>query len=453
MAHVAQEEEHGEKVALWRVHAARMAEQHTAEDSAAAASITFAALFRWINTVRDALEQPIGHDASGPAAPIRSRVLTVGIACPPCSVEETALVLAVARETNWVYVPIDVTLSVAQQVGMLQDAQVDALVTVPEASIAAFLTENPQLLADGDDSSSPQRWIASDAARFFRTLRVFRLGKKHSAPLSTPLVSHFGDEGAAVEAARPLYIMYTSGSTGHPKGVIGTRIGALNRLQWMWQQHPFDDTECERVVRVTKLTFVDSVWEILGALLKHIPLVHLQHQQQEKQKENKNVLPGHVILDDSELFLQTIRRFKVSRCTIVPSILELLLLKYASSTQRSKLHCALASVQYLLVSGEVLPVHLVVQATEALPHVKLLNLYGTCHSKSPSPCDIRTHRSDVSASYRKHRSEWRCHVVRDSSAAVGHRRDFVDAAWRSDRESSPSRWEDEAPAGERRRAL
>ena len=35
------------------------------------------------------------------------------------------------------------------------------------------------------------------------------------------------------------YVLYTSGSSGRPKGVEGTHRGAMNRMRWMWERYPF----------------------------------------------------------------------------------------------------------------------------------------------------------------------------------------------------------------------
>src|SRR5258708_3280408 len=61
------------------------------------------------------------------------------------------------------------------------------------------------------------------------------------------------------------YLIYTSGSSGVPKGVQGTHQASMNRFAWMWTTYPFVDGEtcCQK----TALGFVDSVWEIFGPLV------------------------------------------------------------------------------------------------------------------------------------------------------------------------------------------
>ena len=106
-----------------------------------------------------------------------------------------------------------------------------------------------------------------------------------------------------ITADSAAYVIYTSGSTGTPKGVIGLHRGAVNRLSWMWRVYPFKDGEvcCQK----TYLSFVDSVWEIFGPLLKGMPTV---------------IIPEEVV-KDPHLLVDNLAAARVSRMVLVPSLL------------------------------------------------------------------------------------------------------------------------------------
>jgi amino acid adenylation domain-containing protein len=170
-----------------------------------------------------------------------------------------------------------------------------------------------------------------------------------------------------VPSADRAYVLYTSGSSGRPKGVEGTHRGAINRMQWMWERYPFEAGEvcCQK----TNVGFVDSVWEIFGPLLAGVPSV---------------ILPQEALLDPEEM-LCTLAEHQVTRIVLVPSLLRALL-DHAPNLQERVPHLKLWTC-----SGEVLKWELAEKFQKAYPAATLLNIYGssevaadvTCHELRP----------------------------------------------------------------------
>ncbi|WP_432906337.1 amino acid adenylation domain-containing protein [Micromonospora matsumotoense] len=69
----------------------------------------------------------------------------------------------------------------------------------------------------------------------------------------------------ALDATNAAYVMYTSGSTGQPKGVVITHGGIRNRVLWAVSQHQLTSTD--RVLQKTTIGFDASVWEFLAPLV------------------------------------------------------------------------------------------------------------------------------------------------------------------------------------------
>ncbi|GER45155.1 AMP-dependent synthetase and ligase family protein [Striga asiatica] len=162
------------------------------------------------------------------------------------------------------------------------------------------------------------------------------------------------------------YLMYTSGSSGKPKGVCGTEtvslgqhvsiVGLLNRFSWMQEMYPLHEGDV--VLFKTAVGFIDHMQEFLGALLSTCTLVIPPFNQ---LKENL-----YSVVD----FLQG---YFINRLVAVPSLMRAIL----PSLQSPRSLIIQGSLKLLILSGEVLHLPLCKMLLELLPRTSILNLYGS----------------------------------------------------------------------------
>jgi amino acid adenylation domain-containing protein len=169
-----------------------------------------------------------------------------------------------------------------------------------------------------------------------------------------PTIAQHRDDNPinTTSAENMAYLLYTSGSTGNPKGVLGVHRTTLNALAWMWQAFPFAGHEvcCQK----TSMSFGDSIQELLGPLLQGIQIV---------------LIPDS-ILKDLPRFVQTLAVHRVTRLILVPSLLGTLLDIYSDLQDR------LPSLKLWFVGGEALASDLCQRFRKRLSHCRLINLYG-----------------------------------------------------------------------------
>ncbi|TYP15978.1 non-ribosomal peptide synthase/polyketide synthase [Xenorhabdus doucetiae] len=152
------------------------------------------------------------------------------------------------------------------------------------------------------------------------------------------------------------YVVYTSGSTGLPKGVMSSYQALSNRLLWFVR-----DIATSPLVGAlkTSISFVDSITETLGVLLAGGKLV---------------VFDNHTVKDPVR-FSKDLQRFNVNTLVVVPSLLKLLISDHGDD-HRDNRH-SLTSIRILVCSGEQLTPELARQVVTHYPGLRLLNFYGS----------------------------------------------------------------------------
>ncbi|MFJ5676395.1 amino acid adenylation domain-containing protein [Streptomyces sp. NPDC093097] len=210
-----------------------------------------------------------------------------------------------------------------------------------------------------DPADPPPRhaaMLADSGARFLLTEESLR-DRTVSLPartlLTAELLAAHPDRRytARVHPEQPAYLLYTSGSTGAPKGVLVPHRGIVNRLAWMQEEYRLGVGE--RVLHKTPVGFDVSWWELCWPLIAGGTVVL--------------AAPG-AHRDPREL-ARLIERARISTVHFVPSLFTPFLSEAArTATGRSPL-------RRVLCSGEALPAAARDRFFELFA-AQLHNLYG-----------------------------------------------------------------------------
>ncbi|HEY1268911.1 MAG TPA: amino acid adenylation domain-containing protein, partial [Candidatus Binatia bacterium] len=145
------------------------------------------------------------------------------------------------------------------------------------------------------------------------------------------------------------YVMYTSGSTGAPKGVMIEHGGVCNRLKWGVEFYGLNETD--RVLQKASFAFDASVWEIFEPLIAGAQIVMAKPR-------------GRI---DVEYLADLMAAQQVTVAEFSPSLLRALL-------ENEKL-ARCRALKRVFSGGEVLPPD-VVRACSAQSRAELYNTYG-----------------------------------------------------------------------------
>ncbi|MDP8978577.1 MAG: amino acid adenylation domain-containing protein, partial [Actinomycetota bacterium] len=186
-----------------------------------------------------------------------------------------------------------------------------------------------------------------------------------------------GQDGGPVEEPSPGdperlgFVVYSSGTTGRPKGIANPHRAAVASYSWRWgvsDQGPGDRVGCN----------VFFIWEVLRPLLRGATSV---------------VIPDEVIYDPVAL-VDYLRRHRVSETLMTPSLLETVLNAHGPGLGER-----LADLRVLWLNGEVVTKTLARRALAALPRTRVLNVYSISEAHEVAAGDLRELADDPSAAH------------------------------------------------------
>jgi D-alanine--poly(phosphoribitol) ligase subunit 1 len=223
------------------------------------------------------------------------------------------------------------------------------------ASILARLT--PRLFFSTVETKNPHGEAVHAAGDWNE--RWLCAGAGHSAPPPEP-----------VSGTHPAYIMFTSGSTGEPKGAVIPHQGISSLMRWGRSLMP--DIRAQRFTAINPLHFDNSVFDTYCGLLNGATLIPIE--------------TGEVT--NPAAWTKAIRRAEASVMFAVPTLF-LILDSVGLLTPE-----ALPTVRLFSFGGEGFPVERLKEFHDRFAgHARLLNVYGPTETS----CICSSHEIDAKA--------------------------------------------------------
>lgn len=244
--------------------------------------------------------------------------------CIERSLELVSAMLGILR-AGLVCVPLDLSLPRPRLMAMLQDAEIDWV-----------LASDPDVEA------------------------LRSLGARTLTPAAIASTSAHAADDRRTTGKQIAFVLYTSGSTGQPKGVFVHHGGLVTQMRWM--KRAFALGPSDRGLQKGSLGFLPSLCELFAPLCSGGRVVMAD--------PSSGYDPGYLV--------GQVRDGSVTLLEVVPSILEQLVLQ--------PLFSRCTSLRHVFAGGEALPAALVHKVKQALPAAELHNLYGATEVSGSMTC-------------------------------------------------------------------
>lgn len=231
------------------------------------------------------------------------------------------------------YLPLETSYPPALLASVLEDAKPSIVIAKEKYLLRLEGATVPKILIEND-------FVAKLALE----------NKKSTIPVSFPDV---GLDDVA-------YVVYSSGTTGKPKGIVCPHRGAVHAYKWRHKAYPYGDNERE----ACNIFFV---WEMLRPLLKGITMYIISDED----------------IYDPPRVAKYIETNKITRILFTPSLLETII-KYKGVDVTTSFR----TLRIIIFCGEVVTTSVRDQIAALCPWIKLLNLYSISECHDVSNADI-----------------------------------------------------------------